>query len=116
MVRTAKSAPYLGNVGSMVFSLPPAHFSACARSPNLRLALARLVTNLRSTSHKTPASCVNNLPSSQARAASLSNSPPRSANRSPLNSPSLSVSPCMARTKNWRKSLRSSHHASSFTP
>lgn len=52
----------------------------------------------------------------QARSASLSSNPRSNGTRSPLKSPSLSVSPCMARTKNCRKSLRSSHHASSFTP
>ena len=55
-------------------------------------------------------------PDSQARPASLSSNPCSSASRSPPKSPTPSLNPFMARTKNWRKSFRSSHQARSFTP
>jgi hypothetical protein len=82
--------------------------------PDLTAAVGDLLPNLGQGEFLT----VGDAPptEAQARAASFSSNPRSSAIRSPLNSPSLSVSPCMARTKNWRKSLRSSHHASNFTP
>lgn len=52
----------------------------------------------------------------QARPVYLSSSPSSRAIRSPLKSPGWGVGLCIERTKNWRKSWRSAHQASNFTP